>query len=65
MHLSAISWAFASRFLDDDQGATAIEYALIAGLVFVAIVVAVGFLGTETVAIFNSVGSHVSAAAGS
>lgn len=65
MHLSAVLRVFASRFLDDDRGATAVEYGLIAGLVFVAIVVAVGFLGTEIEALYDSIGSEVSAAAGS
>ena len=33
-------------FLDDDRGATAIEYALIASLIAVALVVALTSLGT-------------------
>lgn len=36
-----------ARFLRDEQGATAIEYGLIAGLISLAIVTAAGTLGTE------------------
>ncbi len=37
---------FVSRFLKDESGATAIEYGLIAALIAVALVTAMGFLGT-------------------
>ena len=36
---------FVSRFLKDESGATAIEYGLIAALIAVALVAAMGFLG--------------------
>jgi pilus assembly protein Flp/PilA len=36
---------FVSRFLKDESGATAIEYGLIAALIAVALVTAMGFLG--------------------
>jgi pilus assembly protein Flp/PilA len=42
-------------FVADENGVTAIEYGLIAALVGVAIVVAVGKLGTEISTTFNSV----------
>lgn len=41
---SARRWL--SRLLRDEHGATAIEYALIAGLIFLAIVISVGSTGT-------------------
>ncbi len=37
---------FVSRFLKDESGATAIEYGLIAALIAVALVTAMGYLGT-------------------
>jgi pilus assembly protein Flp/PilA len=36
---------FVSRFMNDESGATAIEYGLIAALIAVALVTAMGFLG--------------------
>jgi pilus assembly protein Flp/PilA len=47
--------AFFSRFLADDDGATAIEYALIAGGIAVAIIGAVALLGTAVKSDFDSV----------
>jgi pilus assembly protein Flp/PilA len=44
-------------FLANENGATAIEYALIAGGVAVAIVTAVNGLGTKVTLLFNSVSS--------
>ena len=38
---------FVTRFLKDESGATAIEYGLIAALISVVIVVAVGAIGTK------------------
>lgn len=43
------------RFCGDRSGATAIEYALIASLIAVVIAGAVGALGTQLLATFNSV----------
>jgi pilus assembly protein Flp/PilA len=42
-------------FLRREEGATAIEYGLIASLVAVAIVTAVTLLGTDLIAVFTSV----------
>ena len=44
-----------SRFLRDSAAATAIEYALIAGGIAVAIVAAVNGLGTQVNTMFTSV----------
>ncbi|HLZ75451.1 Flp family type IVb pilin [Phenylobacterium sp.] len=46
---------FVRRFGKDRAGATAIEYALIASLIAVVIVTAVGAMATQIGALFNSV----------
>jgi len=43
------------RFLNDESGATAIEYALIAGLIFLAIVGAIIPIGTSLSGMFSDV----------
>ena len=53
-----------SRFADDESGATAIEYGLIASLVAVAIIVALGALGDGLIATFEEVAESLSAAGG-
>ncbi len=47
------------RFLKDEDGVTAIEYGLIAALIAVVIVVAVGLVGTKLNAIFNLVATKL------
>lgn len=42
-------------FVLDKNGTTAIEYALVASLIAVAIVVAVGSLGTNVLVLYNKV----------
>ncbi len=42
------------RFLKEEEGVTAIEYGLIAALIAVAIVTAVGLVGTGLTNTFNS-----------
>ena len=44
-----------SRFARDESAATAIEYGLIAGLISVVIITAVGLIGTNLTAKFNAV----------
>lgn len=44
-----------ARFARDESGATAIEYGLIAGGIFVAIVTVVGEVGTELNNTFSTV----------
>lgn len=44
-----------TRFVNDESGATAIEYGLIAAGISVAIIAAVQFLGTQIGSTFNSV----------
>jgi pilus assembly protein Flp/PilA len=48
---------FFRKLRKDENGATAIEYGLIAGLISVVIIGAVTFVGTELSAVFNTVGS--------
>ncbi|HEY1071683.1 Flp family type IVb pilin [Brevundimonas sp.] len=53
---------FIGRLYRDDSGATAIEYGLIAGLVFLAIITAVGAFTSKSVAMFEWFGDIISAA---
>ena len=46
---------FVTRFLKDESGATAIEYGLIAALISVVIVGAVGAIGTELNKTFETI----------
>jgi len=52
------------NFLRDEEGATAIEYALIAALIAVVIAVALGPLGTTIAGIFTYIEAQLSAAMG-
>ena len=51
-----------SRFVNDELGATAIEYALIAAIVSMSIIVALQGFRTSLQSTFNSVQSNLSAA---
>jgi pilus assembly protein Flp/PilA len=53
-----------TAFLRDESGATAIEYGLIAALVSVAAITALGSMGNSLIAIFNMVASTLNTAAG-
>ena len=46
---------FVSRFLKDESGATAIEYGLIAALIAVALVAAMGFLSNGLQTAFSDI----------
>jgi pilus assembly protein Flp/PilA len=48
-----------SRFLNDDSGATAIEYGLIAALIAVVIIGALTTLGSNLGATFNNVSAKL------
>jgi len=48
-----------ARFLQDESGATAIEYGLIAALIGTAIIVAVTSVGTKLSTTFTSIGTAV------
>ena len=45
------------NFVSDESGVTAIEYALIASLIAVFIIVAVQKVGTQVSTVFNEVGT--------
>ena len=49
------------RFFKDEEGVTAIEYGLIATLIAVVIIIAVGLIGTSLSGTFQNIGSHVPA----
>ncbi len=50
---------FVSRFVQDESGATAIEYGLIAALIAVFIIGAVGTVGTNRVGTFDKVSAKL------
>jgi pilus assembly protein Flp/PilA len=45
-------------FWRDEQGATAIEYAIITSLIFLAIVVAVGQFSSQAGNMYNTIANH-------
>lgn len=50
---------FLRRLAADDTGATAIEYALIAGLISIVLIAGATLIGTELVGMFTSVDSAI------
>jgi pilus assembly protein Flp/PilA len=52
-----------TQFLNDESGATAIEYGLIAGLISVVIAASVTTIGTDLKTIFASIATKLTAAA--
>jgi pilus assembly protein Flp/PilA len=50
---------FIANFAKDESGATAIEYSLILGLVFLAIITAMSNLGDSVAGMFNYVSDNV------
>lgn len=53
---------FMTQLLSDRDGATAIEYGLIAALISVVIIAAVTVVGTKLSAVFNSISTALGAA---
>lgn len=47
--------AVIKRFIKDTSGATAIEYGLIAGMVSIVIVAALGLLGPQLASVFEAI----------
>ena len=45
------------RYMKDDRGVTSIEYALIASLIAVFIIVAVQLVGTQVSTVFTEIGN--------
>lgn len=52
------------QFLRDEEGAAAIEYGLLAGLISVMIIVGATTMGTSLSTIFTTIGGSLSTAAG-
>ncbi len=50
---------FVARFANDESGATAIEYGLIASGIAVAIIVAVGQVGSSLDTMFTNINSKI------
>jgi len=50
---------FVTRFLNDESGATAIEYGLIAALISVAIITILGTVGTNLTGTFTKVAAKL------
>ena len=48
-----------NKFINDESGATAIEYGLIAALIAVALVSVMGILKTDLTAAFNNIGTQL------
>jgi pilus assembly protein Flp/PilA len=53
--------ALVQKFLNDESGATAIEYGLIAAGIALAIIAVVGRLGTTLNGVFNSIDTALKA----
>ena len=53
---------FIKNFWNDEEGATAIEYGLIAGLIAVGIIVAVGGIGDKLKAVFEFIDEQLGTA---
>lgn len=52
------------QFLRDEEGATAVEYGLIAALIAVAIIIAVTTVGDQLAAIFTTIANALTPASG-
>ena len=55
-------WSDLRARMQEQEGATAVEYALMVALIAAVIIVAVQFLGTSSSSTFNKVGSAVNGA---
>jgi pilus assembly protein Flp/PilA len=53
---------FIGKLLRDENGATAIEYGLIAALISVVIITAVTLVGSQLSGVFNSIATALSSA---
>ena len=60
MGIQKVIWESATRFRHDEDGATAIEYALVAGLISIAIIAAVTSIGETLSESFSEVESGLS-----
>ena len=53
--------AYQSRFIEDEEGASMVEYALLVALIAVVVIAAALFLGTEIGDKFSEVGNTLEA----
>jgi pilus assembly protein Flp/PilA len=53
--------AYQSRFIEDEEGASMVEYALLVALIAVVVIAAALFLGTEINDKFSEVGNTLEA----
>ena len=60
--LNGVTMTFFSHLAADEDGATAIEYGLIAGLIAVVIVAAITTVGTNLSTLFGTIGTDVNTA---
>lgn len=60
MGIQKVIWESATRFRHDEDGATAIEYALVAGLISIVIIAAVTSIGETLSESFSEVESGLS-----
>jgi len=51
-----------ARFINDESGATAIEYGLIAALIAVVLITALTSVGTKGTALFNGIATELESA---
>ena len=54
-------WGYQSRFIQDEEGASMVEYALLVALIAVVVIAAALFLGNEISAKFSEVGDTLEA----
>ncbi|MEM9169528.1 MAG: Flp family type IVb pilin [Pseudomonadota bacterium] len=54
--------ALVSKFLKDEEGATAIEYGLIAALIAVVVIAAIRTVGTNLSSTFQAIGTNLAPA---
>lgn len=57
-----VLWNNIQKFLRDEEGVTAIEYALIAALIAVVIIAAVTYVGNEVNDTFQEIGNALNSA---
>jgi pilus assembly protein Flp/PilA len=57
--LVALAGGWKALIADEEEGATAVEYGLMVALIAVAIIVAVGTLGTNLAGLFDKVATDV------
>jgi pilus assembly protein Flp/PilA len=53
---------FLKRFMVEEDGPTAVEYAVMLALIIVVCITVIGTLGQNASATFNNVATHISAA---